>query len=1136
MSQKSADSNATSYTSQLSTDSNSSKMSTSINDSAEDEITADISKLLDKDLNLHDLISSKTYFKYDPECLRKKSNWSKTRSEYKFDNLEFNPRELNLAIHTHSSKLESLLKRINDLDKRDMEKDGHMYKHFIFSDLKMGLYGAKLIAGALIAKGMHMGYNAQRLDKPKNKKNYEKIELDDDETLLNTKSNNFYLLSSVPVYDRPISVAMKKSILKKFNQRPENVNGELARIMVMDSGFKEGIDLFDIKYVHIFEPQTTVADQKQIIGRGTRTCGQKGLQFHPTKGWSLNVFIYDVDIPEKLQSQMLDSPTLFDLYMKSMNLDFRLFNFQHDLERNTVYGSVDYELNRDIHNFAIAPNDDMIFGGAHKKFAYDKRRPKLILGPNVDKPMNFEENREYIRKYFSNYKWKDIRMENNCAEKQVGGAELIQYTPTQDFVRNYFTPQNPLKGMFLWHSVGTGKTCSAIAAATSSFEKEGYTILWVTRTTLKNDIWKNMFDQICNESVREKVESGIEIPEKQSKRMSMLAESWSIRPMSYKQFSNLVLKQNSFYDALVKKNGEADPLHKTLLIIDEAHKLYGGDDLSSLERPDMNAFVAALQNSYMVSGKDSVRLMIMTATPITGNPMELIKLVNLLKPMDKQIPDTFPEFSEKYLNEDGRFTENGEKQYLDDIAGHISYLNREKDARQFAQPIVRFVNSPLVENVEEVSKLDSKLSRELYLGELNELQKQVTIQNNEIDDELKNVNALKFGFLKEKCNHLDGKAKSQCEKVVRKHISDIVKDSKSSIQKIKDNIKELKTAISEKKRLRKDKLGMKKNDSYENVENTEKLQQLKQSMYYTITHGCGKKINEMQNLNEVVTEVPEIEEIDNYMISLDDKINKSKQELDIIIRAHKNRVKQIKELMRTDITIEERNLLRRIIKSENKTAKKNKLDIEKAITLKSNSIEKIKKLTMKKRKRVVNRVKLQIKEVLKQDKEDLREQVRMEKEEEKLRQKQGIYTKEINSNVLKDIVNNHEKMIDTELSELTSVFETMEKEQQEKEEAKKQKSTIAATKKQQKALDAEHRKTMKLQQVNAKKMEKQEKATEKELEKQEKAAAKELEKQEKAVAKELAKQERAHAISSKKLQMEQKKLNKTVKNKKPLKV
>ena len=167
-------------------------------------------------------------------------------------------------------------------------------------------------------------------------------------------------------------------------------------------------------------------------------------------------------------------------------------------------------------------------------------------------------------------------------------------------MRNYFTPLNPCKGMLLWHSVGTGKTCSAIATATSSFEKQEYTILWVTRTTLKNDIWKNMFDQVCNESIRNQIEysDDFTMPKEHSQRMRLLSKSWKIRPISYKQFSNLVSKQNSIYETLVKINGAADPLRKTLIIIDEAHKLYGGDDLSGIERPDMNALHTALMKSH----------------------------------------------------------------------------------------------------------------------------------------------------------------------------------------------------------------------------------------------------------------------------------------------------------------------------------------------------------------------------------------------------------------------------------------------------------------------------------------------------------------------------------------------------------
>ena len=43
-------------------------------------------------------------------------------------------------------------------------------------------------------------------------------------------------------------------------------------------------------------------------------------------------------------------------------------------------------------------------------------------------------------------------------------------------------------------------------------------------------------------------------------------------PISYKQFTNLIEGKNKFYLDLVKRNGKEDPLKKTLIIIDEAHK------------------------------------------------------------------------------------------------------------------------------------------------------------------------------------------------------------------------------------------------------------------------------------------------------------------------------------------------------------------------------------------------------------------------------------------------------------------------------------------------------------------------------------------------------------------------------------
>ena len=600
---------------------------------------------------------------FDAECVHKIGNFASYDSRFLFDHKVQGERVplTRERLQYVSPKLLRMLDEIDDIDSKDLDEHGHTFKHFIFSGVKSGTNGAKIIATALIdILGMHMG---------------------EDETAPN---NNFLLMSSIAVYNKSIPVKRRKEMLRIYNSRPDNVHGKLARIIIMDGGFKEGIDLFDVKYVHIFEPQTTPSDQKQVIGRATRTCGQKGLEFHPNRGWPLYVNIYDSSIPEDVQFKYMRSKTVHNMYLTALGLDMRMIELSADMERVYVEGAVDYNLNKPIHEFSI--------GGSPKVNKYEKEmnellnrtqhNPRIIdalvkinrkktvkMKPEIKKqikllddevhellkitrdarligalmnethveemPQTHEGMRKYIEENYQDYKWPKVKMENLCGgsggtNKQSGG-ENIRYTPTQNFVRRYFTPENDRKGMLFAHSVGTGKTCSAIATATTSFEKEGYTILWVTRTTLKSDIWKNMFDQICSDSLR-----NVHVPKDPTDRMKLLSKSWSIRPMSYKQFSNLVSGKNAMYKALTNKNGIADPLRKTLIIIDEAHKLYGETDLSHLERPDMEAFKESILRSYEISGADSVRLILMTATPITTSPMELLKLINFCKDVNDQ--------------------------------------------------------------------------------------------------------------------------------------------------------------------------------------------------------------------------------------------------------------------------------------------------------------------------------------------------------------------------------------------------------------------------------------------------------------------------------------------------------------------
>jgi len=1092
---------------------------------------------------LEKLTNEKVNTIFDPDCVRKRSNWSKSANVYKFDTEQFNPKILLEDIPSHSPKLDALLSKIEKLDANDMQKHGKLFKHFIFSDLKSSSFGSKLVAGALMAKGFRLGYTAENRSKsaspmivnappvppnsmvserslppvppnsvakdaslppvppnsvaqdaslppvppnsvtqdaslptvPPNSpaseeeeeemvggaksKKYGKIELLTDAELAKTPYNNFYLLCSVGVYDQSITVKQKKAILQKMNQRPENVNGELARIIVMDSGFKEGIDLFDIKYVHIFEPQVTAADQKQVIGRATRTCGQKGLEFHPTRGWPLHVYIYDVDIPQQVRTYMLNSPSAFDLYLKALNLDVRLIEFTHDLERASIYGSVDYELNKNIHEFSIEQLQPGSIGGVKKRIVIRNDLPILNLPGQLselqfgkdtlvplENPKNFQEMREYIKTNFSQFTWEKAKMENLCGKG--GASHALRYTPTQDFIRHYFTPTAPVKGMLLHHSVGCGKTCSAIAAATSTFEKQGYTILWVTRTTLKNDIWKNMFDQICNEQIREELEKGLIVPADQNKRMRLLSKSWSIRPMSYKQFSNLVSKQNNFYKALVKKNGETDPLRKTLLIIDEAHKLYGGGDLSSIERPDMNALKRSVEQSYQLSGDNSVRLLLMTATPITENPMELIKLINLCKPSEEQMPEQFSDFSDQYLDEFGRFTREGEAKYLDNIAGHISFLNREKDARQFSQPIVKFVTASLIPNMDMLHKYDTKYVRQYLASDVGNLKEQIAENIKKIDDDLGDLDTSKFQALHDVCDEYEGKANKSCKKVVRKNISKLLKEAKAEVQTIRDSIKSIREEIKNKNIFKTKSLA----EIKENLEkNPEEYNKFKATMYYNLKQKCGKVVKNSDDLKEAIKEHPIIVDLNNQIGEYDEKIAELQEKLKSDLLVYKKRVLQIKELMKTELTQLEKNVLRLVLRDERKTQRKMNRMAEKETEEKINDFNKTKKNIEKKKRKKTGQIRKTLKEVLKEERAIDRQTKKAEKKLKKTLRKEGKLRENIQNEMLQELFTKYSKLINDELIALKGIMDEQNKEHQAKQMAKENAKKIKADEKLQKA-------------------------------------------------------------------------------------
>jgi hypothetical protein len=702
------------------------------------------------------------------ECIRNVSNFSKIQPFHIFDKKGFDPTITKMYIENGASpKLQALLEQIKELDKKDMEDSGKMFKHIIFTDMKSSKYGAKLIAGALASYGMNMSFS------PKGRG----FSMIDNETLLSTKNENFSILLSKNFYNRPMNAKFRKDVLEKFNSRPDNIHGELVRFLILDQGFKEGIDVYDVKYIHLFEPLVINADEKQAIGRGTRFCGQKGLEFHPSLGWQLHVFKYDTQIPLEKQSKYTEK--LSDLYLQKLGIDMRKNVFASELENVTQYASVDRMLNKSIHEFKVQD------GGTVRTSV----PPKKI--------MNLKDMNKFIR-HFSRFLYPKIKLENKCMSG--GGANVISFTPSQDFVRHYFQKSSAYKGILLHHSVGTGKTCTAIATATTGFDD--YNILWVTRHTLKNDIWKNMFNQVCHMGIREKIENGLSSSKVSMKSKSKLLSNKWMNPISYKQFSNMLLKKNKIYDEMVKRNGKEDPLRKTLLIVDEAHKLYA-PGVAKSEKPNTDILEEMIQKSYDVSGNDSVRLLLMTATPYTEDGMEMIKLLNLLR--SDKFPSDFDNFSEEYLNEHGKFSKTGVTKFQDKVSGYISYLNRSRDARNFAYPIVQNVMVDLSvekEKTKETNKFD-RMNKTLKdeIKEIKSLKKEQDQYNKMILKKCLQDNEANFKQLKQstnqnqkdemtKCNKLSTKERVKCRQNVKEVFAKKQIDIKESNEKRKEDCKQ----------------------------------------------------------------------------------------------------------------------------------------------------------------------------------------------------------------------------------------------------------------------------------------------------------------------------------------------------------
>ena len=375
-----------------------------------------------------------------------------------------------------------------------------------------------------------------------------------------------------------------RSIQDFFNRRSgafDNRKGKHIKILFISEKFKEGIDLLDVPHIHIIPEPISNDEKEQIVGRVVRRCSRAGTPYN--NGWTTNVFEYKILMPK------------YSIENIGQRLDLKPGNqtedewWTKDWLKNR---SVDQFISKNVHNFKITPNETSLVTDA----IIPLERPDI----------NAANYQQQVQRIFKRFIAKISKMENKCIDQG-----RFEFTPQQNFIRHYFNNDSRVNTLLLWHAAGAGKTATAIATASSSFEQAGRNIIFVTRNSLVKDIEKNIYGE-RTAHIRFR-----------GPRLSHAAQSrhinrhW-VKPMSYSTFINVisnnyrlindenVLISNQQRRTLEERNVGQHILNNSLIIIDEIHKL-------NLEQ--MQIITNSLAENFTIRPK----VLLMSATPFASS-------------------------------------------------------------------------------------------------------------------------------------------------------------------------------------------------------------------------------------------------------------------------------------------------------------------------------------------------------------------------------------------------------------------------------------------------------------------------------------------------------------------------------------
>lgn len=251
---------------------------------------------------------------------------------------------------------------------------------------------------------------------------------------------------------------------------------------------------------------------------------------------------------------------------------------------------------------------------------------KLIGGskakyPDISEP-DFQKK---IGKIFNKYEIK-----KNPSFKEICFPQKFTYQLPQLFVSEFINPNTPYRGILLYHKIGAGKTCAAVNIGEKW--KHLKKIMFVCPASLIGNVYKELRSECAgNEYISDKERNELSESEPGSDRYNEILDK--VKKRIDKHYT--IISYNKFVDLSHKNKLD---LRNYILIIDEVQNIVSENGTY------YHTFLKEIQD-----GPKSLRVIIMSATPIFDKPIELALTMNLLRP-NESFPLN-PKFNDTFLKQ-----------------------------------------------------------------------------------------------------------------------------------------------------------------------------------------------------------------------------------------------------------------------------------------------------------------------------------------------------------------------------------------------------------------------------------------------------------------------------------------------------